>query len=46
MLHFFENIFPMKDIDSTSIFSSKLIPQLITSGESSEQLHEKVLEGQ
>ena len=45
---FFENIFPMKDMHSTSKFSSEITPEPVAPivNESSEQLveHEKILE--
>ena len=48
MKFFFENIFPMKDMHSTSKFSSKITPEPIAPiiNESSEHLveHEKILE--
>ena len=46
MQHFFENIFPMKDMHSNSIFLIEITPQLVAPIESSEQSdeHEHVLE--
>ena len=44
MQHFFENMFPMKDMHSISRFSSDIIHEPVAPIESSEQSHENVLE--
>src|SRR6266542_3269429 len=41
---FFESMFPMKDMHSTSRFSSKIIPECVAPIESFEQPHEVILE--
>jgi hypothetical protein len=41
MQYFFDNIFPLKDMHSNSIFSGEIIPEPITHVETFEQLNEQ-----